>query len=615
MCGLIVALGVAIGQSEIDTLAHRGPDGYGRREFETALGPLVLGHRRLAIIDPDPRADQPMTSDDGQLHIVFNGEIYNFKALRDDLRSYGYQFKTSSDTEVLIQGYRAWGSGLPARLIGMFAFVVLDLDRQTLFLVRDQFGIKPLYVTSTTRHFAVASEMKALLALPFVSRRANPSAVMAFLRNGLVESTPATLFADITAFPPAHWAEVSLASGEMGVPQSYWHPRKGLSQQDASGAPNSLRTLFEECIQLHLVSDVPVGATLSGGLDSSIIVASIAISLPPSAPLNTFSFISEDPDVSEERWIDLMTSHFAITPHKMRSTFENFLGDVDKLILQQDIPLQGPSIFAEYKVYELIRKAGIKVVLGGQGADELFAGYHPYVLYRIVSLLCSGRLVAAWRLARVAERERPGTIRSVLHAIRGSLLPIALLNRFRRPRAWLDDHWRKLERTADFSYRMSLKPGALAERLQYDVLNGSLRAHLRYEDHNSMAHSVESRVPFMVCRMFEFAQGLPESAKIDEVGTMKAVLRQAFAGLVPGPILARTDKIGFAAPDRAWFVRMTATMESWIAGGPDRVGPVSTMHLREMWHSMAEGRTPIDPCLWRVLFFIRWTQLLNVDID
>ena len=329
---------------------------------------------------------------------------------------------------------------------------------------------------------------------------------------------------------------------------------------------------------------------------------------PPKA--NDGSFV-----VDTVAYLDTKCAYRSDGPLVISIDVGRVVGDVDKLILQQDIPLQGPSIFAEYKVYELIRKAGIKVVLGGQGADELFAGYHPYVLYRIVSLLCGGRLVAAWRLARVAERERPGTIRSVLHAIRGSLLPIALLNRFRRPRAWLDDHWRKLERTADFSYRMSLKPGALAERLQYDVLNGSLRAHLRYEDHNSMAHSVESRVPFMVCRMFEFAQGLPESAKIDEVGTMKAVLRQAFAGLVPGPILARTDKIGFAAPDRAWFVRMTATMESWIAGGPDRVGPVSTMHLREMWHSMAEGRTPIDPCLWRVLFFIRWTQLLNVDID
>lgn len=616
MCGLIVALGTRIGDREIDILKHRGPDGSGRREFDTPAGPLVLGHRRLAIIDPDPRSNQPMSTPDEMLHIVLNGEIYNYRALRDELIAAGCQFRTTSDTEVLLLGYREWGPAILDRLVGMFAFVIADLPRQTLFLARDQFGIKPLYFAKGAGRFACASEMKALLALPFVSRRTNAGVVVDFLQYGLIEHRPESLFADIVSLQPAHWLEISLESAKPGVPCRYWKPQLPL---DATGSADAradeLRRRFDESVKLHLVSDVPVGATLSGGIDSSAIVCSIAAQQVAGARLSTYSFISEDEAVSEERWIDLVASRMPLDANKVRATFDDFVRDIDKLILGQDIPLQGPSIYAEYKVFELVRSTGMKVIVGGQGADELFAGYHAYMRLRVLSLLRAGCFAAAWRLAGIyARRTKIGWV-DVFKQVIALVLPSALSSRLRALPRWFNGSW-----AAEMGVppRRSWRPTGkhvLRERLRHDVLAGSLPSHLRYEDHNSMMHGIESRVPFVVCRLAELAFGLPEEDLVSAEGTTKVALRRALADRVPSEILARKDKIGFAAPDSAWLVRIAPSVARILDAAPPRVGPIDTQALKASWLAMAQGKAPIDTGAWRAFFFVRWAHLLNVEFE
>jgi asparagine synthase (glutamine-hydrolysing) len=614
MCGLIVSLGHRIGDREIDILKHRGPDGAGRREFETPAGPLVLGHRRLAIIDPDPRSDQPMATTDDKHHIVFNGEIYNYQFLRDLLLKSGCHLRTTSDTEALLLGYRLWGAAVLEHTIGMFAFAIADFERRVLFLARDQFGIKPLYWTRAAGRFACASEIKALLTLPYVSTQANADVAFDFLRHGLVEHRPESLFRDISIMRSGHWMEVSLDNARVSAPKAYWHPRVPVKAAGNSDEiAEDLRCKFDESVKLHLVSDVPVGATLSGGLDSTSIVSSITRDLTPGEKLATYSFIAEDEAVSEERWIDLMARQRPIQAHKARASFHDFLRDLDRLILAQDIPLQGPSIYAEYKVFELVHKTGMKVIVGGQGADELFGGYHPYMRIRILSLARSGKIAAALRLASVyAERAKLGWS-GVGMQLLALAVPSMTASHLRPLPRWLDRGW--LNRAGVRRHRPWRPSGgdALRQRLFHDVFSGSLPAHLRYEDHNAMLHSVESRVPFLVCRLAELAFSTPEEQLIASDGITKAIMRKAFADRLPADIVNRKDKIGFAAPDRAWLPRMAPTVAKVLDEAPARVGPIDTRALKEVWLAMSDGRRPIDTGLWRVFFFVKWAKLLNVE--
>ncbi|GAA0600924.1 asparagine synthase (glutamine-hydrolyzing) [Caenispirillum bisanense] len=619
MCGLFASVGVAVPDAHIDRLAQRGPDGAGRREFATPAGPLVLGHRRLAIIDPDPRSDQPMSCPEGRLHIVFNGEIYNYLELRDELRGAGFRFHTGSDTEVLLAAYAAWGSGMLERLIGMFAFALFDRARGRLFLARDRFGMKPLYYASGAGGFACASEMKALFDLPFVSRRLAPQPAFEFLRFGMIEHRPETLFRDIRLLRPAHWMEVDLTTVEPGSPVRYWTPRAASDRRlSFEEAAESLRERFDASVRLHLRSDVPVGATLSGGIDSTAVVTSIV--RQSAGRLPTFSFISEDPALSEDRWIDLAAQGLPLDLHKVQATLEEFRSDLDRLIDGQDVPLQSPSIYAEYKVYELARRTGIKVVLGGQGADEMFAGYHPYMLARIGSLIAGGRLPGALGLLnRYRARSGMGW-RSIALTLAAGLLPEAAIGGLRRARPssdadWLDHDW--AERQGVDVRPMVPRYGrdGLRQTLLTDFLTRSLPAHLRYEDHNSMMHGVESRVPFLTQDIAELAFSLPENALIDDQGRTKAVLRHALADRLPAAIRDRADKIGFAAPDRSWLLRSAPWVEALLGSGLSRcLGPIRPEALRERWQGMLAGHAPVDTRLWRVLTFIRWAELKNVEV-
>ncbi len=379
------------------SLAHRGPDDDGLVTWDGSgpipplsssppAGPAKLGlcHRRLAILDLTRAGRQPMTSHDGRYTIVFNGEIYNYIELRAELTKLGHIFHTDSDTEVLLACYVQWGREMFAHLLGMFAFAIVDTQRRTLLLGRDCFGIKPLYVTAVGGGLAFASEIKALLTLPQVRATANPQRTYDYLRFGLTDGHNDTMFAGISQVPPAHYIEVSLDSPALPEPTAYWHidtsNRIDISFEEAA---RRMREMFLDSIRLHLRSDVPVGAALSGGIDSSAILTAMRTVAGDSAEIHAFTHVAEG-ELNEHAWAQMASREAGAHLHTTEPTAHELVEDLDELISIQDQPFASTSIYAQLRVFRLAKETGIKVMLDGQGADEMLAGYRPYIAARIV---------------------------------------------------------------------------------------------------------------------------------------------------------------------------------------------------------------------------------------
>jgi asparagine synthase (glutamine-hydrolysing) len=335
MCGIWLNIGVAYGSGSLALMHHRGPDATGFERKEVGGRAIELGHLRLSIIDLEARSNQPMVYAGG-LTIVFNGEIYNFVELRGELESLGQTFQTQSDTEVLLAAYAEWGSAMLPRLRGMFAFAILDEKRQRVVLARDPFGIKPLFIARTKDGFAAASEIAPLLELPGVSRRANENVVRRFLADGVSDGGKATFFADVESLPAAHYAEISLARARLDVsPRRYWKPVYDASIGDRATATAEVREKFLDSVRLHLRADVPVGTMLSGGIDSSAIVAATRRELGAAGELHSFSFVSPGDPLDETHFIRLMAGATGTIPHEIEASPDAFVADIETLVRHQ----------------------------------------------------------------------------------------------------------------------------------------------------------------------------------------------------------------------------------------------------------------------------------------
>ncbi len=349
-----------------------------------------------------------MSSNDGKYWIVFNGEIYNYVELRQELKKFGYQFHSTSDSEVLLTGYIHWGNELLNKLVGMFAFAILDLNKRRLFLARDFFGIKPLYYVLKDNKFAFASEAKALLKMEQVERTLNPEAVYLYLRHGLTDHDDTSLWRDIRKLPAAHFLEISLDSPGTVQPRRYWC--LDTDQQTRLSFPEAaaqLRDLFLHNIRLHLRSDVPVGAALSGGIDSTAIVSAMRQIQGADLDLHAFTYLANDAALSEEKWADLASQSSSANIHKTVFSADNLVEDIESLIYTLDEPFGSTSIYAQYCVFRLAHQHRIKVMLDGQGADELLGGYPSYLSARLLSLFIHGAWGSAWSFLQNAWRRVP----------------------------------------------------------------------------------------------------------------------------------------------------------------------------------------------------------------
>jgi asparagine synthase (glutamine-hydrolysing) len=532
-------------------LAHRGPD----QEGVYASGNVALSFRRLSIIDLSDKASQPMASADGTRWLVFNGEIYNYVELMSELQSRGWSFRSRSDTEVILHSYEESGLDCTTRFNGMWAFALWDARVRRLVLSRDRLGKKPLYYSFDGKTLLFASEVKALLRIR--PELAEPAAdqLSGFLVLGETDVRPETLFRKIVQVPPAHTV-VFEADGSARW-QAYWRAPEPAEVEPIprERAVSTFRELLYDSVRLRLRSDVPVGTALSGGLDSSSIVA-VECDLLKGSPVHTFSSVFSQPELSEERFISAVNAAFPTVPHRITpsSDLEEVLPHV---LWHQEVPLIGPGIYSQWCVMELAR-GKVKVLLDGQGGDELLGGYSYYFPEYLADLLRGalwpptlGRLLLT--LARFARRGSPGRaarfLKEAMRRVAGHPLPVGFqsgtFQEYLNP-----DLARALEQPA--APRRLSHESFLAAALLLDTTRLSLPRLLHYEDRNSMAHGIEARAPLLDYRIVEFCLRLPPSLRI-EMGVTKALLRRAVGHRLPEIVRNRRDKKGFSEPVGEWM--------------------------------------------------------------
>ena len=531
-------------------LAHRGPDGEGF--FEE--GPVAFGHRRLSILDLSPAGSQPMRDASGRFVITFNGEIYNFVELRDELASQGVRFRSGTDTEVILEAYAKWGPPCVSRFNGMFAFAIWDREKRTLFLARDRYGEKPLYYRWVPgKELRFASELKALVPPGTGAGRADPGPLYRFLAFHYAGSTAETFVEGVHQVP--HRSCLLVKKGRLEV-RPWWDIAEEPAVPEGSEAEIAARVgeLVEDSVRIRLRSDVPVGTSLSGGIDSSTIVLTVARLLGKGAAQATtrratFSSAFPGHAVDESRHIDAAVQAAEAESHRVTPDADEFLRDLPRLVAAQDEPFGGPSIYAHWKVMELAKSKGVVVLLDGQGADELFAGYHFYF----------GDLWWGWtRAGEVGKARRAMAEYDAVHGAGRARRLLAAAGRARVPRwiarlkggpsvPWLDAGFAK-----DAGVEAPVPATSLRDSLRASRRWRMLPHLLRHADRNSMAFSREVRLPFLDHRLVELVDALPDDMKL-RGGTTKWVLREAIQGLVPESIRTRTDKIGFAVPFHDWL--------------------------------------------------------------
>ena len=612
-------------------MRHRGPDDEGYLTWSPCEAPRVartpgrdggrvgLVHKRLSILDLSSLGWQPMSSRDGRFHIVYNGEVYNFVELRRELERLGHCFDSRSDTEVLLAAIVEWGVvDAVRRFEGMFAFALLDVVRAEVALVRDPFGIKPLYYCWSEDRFVFGSEIKAVLAAGQVAREVNPRSLFAYLTSGESEHGEETMLSAVRQLPPASVLKVAVGDTvSVSGPQTYWELRPDRSGDiDPTEAARMVRDRLIANLERHLRSDVPVGTALSGGIDSSAIVDGLRRVAPRELELHAFSYVADDPRLSEERWIRLAAGAAEATVHDVRVGPDALKNDADALILAQDEPFSGTSMYAQFAIFRAAHEAGIKVMLDGQGADELFGGYASYLGPHVSWLARHGRLWSALRLMVASSGRADVHANDIARYVAASSLPRWFKRRVsaaRRPStpSWMNGEWFS-DRAVAARPRLPDAGADLRAQLARSVRTGLL-ALLRYEDRNSMAFSVESRVPFLTTGLAELALSLPPSLLIANDGTRKAVLRDAMRGIVPDEILDRRDKIGFQTPEAS----LLAGTNSWAASvlessATESIPCFDRRELERITDSVQRGAATSGVPLWRLLNLIRWSELFDV---
>ncbi len=623
-----------ISRSFFRLLEHRGPDDHGwllltPKGIQKGRGypnldkaEVLLLHRRLSILDLSEAGHQPMGTQDGRYSIAFNGEIYNYLELRRELETLGHTFNSKSDTEVLLYAYIQCGKEAIHRLNGMFAFAILDTYNRTLFLARDFFGIKPLYYTPLSYGFGFASEIKALVSLPGVSRQVNPDRLYDYLRFGKTDHGQETLFSQIRQLPAGHFLEIDIDHPTESKPESYWQIKStdpvDMPFEEAS---SHLRDLFLDNINLQLRGDAPIGAALSGGIDSTAIVSAIR-HLKPHLDLQTFSYIADDPALSEEHWVDIAGNAGKMSINKVHLRSHDVVEELDQIVKLQDEPFGGTSIFAQHGVFRRAKECGVKVMLDGQGADELFGGYNFFFAARIASLVRQGKLCQAFQFWQKASKQ-PGSggIRKVFLQTGNFLAPglrpwaLQLAGKGLMP-GWLNRSWFTDQGVTPRCQQIGSNKEVLRQKLQESMYEDSLPMLLRYEDRNSMACSVESRVPFLTVPMVNFVMRLPEEYLIAPNGTTKNIFRHAMRGIVPDAVLDRRDKIGFATPEWRWLSNLRHWVQNILTSETARSLPaLNSTGMKKEWQDMLNGRRPFDSRVWRWINTIRWVDRFSVSFS
>ena len=581
----------------VNVIRHRGPDDEGYYINEN----IGLGHCRLAIIDLSEAGHQPMSNENGTIRISYNGEIYNYLELGQDLKSKGHIFRSKTDTEVIIHAYEEWGINCLQKFNGMFAFAIWDGNKKKLFVARDRLGIKPLYYYFDGKRFIFASEIKAILEDKSIERKPYYPAISQYLRY-MYTVDDSTFFKGIKKLLPGYY--LMLEDGHFSISQ-YWDL---MFNEDGGRSEDyyveKLLDLLKDSVRIHLRSDVPLGSHLSGGLDSSLLVGLASCMLPH--PLKTFSGAFAEGGVFDERkYIRMVAAKFQTDHYEIVPTAQDYADALPKMVWYMDEPTIGSAVICHYYLCKLASEQ-VKVVLGGQGGDELFGGYYRYLPAYLTR--CLGRFFSC----KLSPLEIARTGANFLSHI-SNIGFRNMLQKIRRRKGMLNvvtDDFRELSQKPSFRERSA------CIRTDDDPLNSMfywdikcyLPGLLHLEDRTSMAVSIESRVPFLDHRIVEFAAAIPPDIKLKEL-RLKHIEREVARKFLPQEIVDRKDKQGFYPPTPLWFKRellpmiqdilfsltfrergifdvpvLESKMQDYITGKIDYSEQIWMMLNVELWH-------------------------------
>ncbi|MDB5959351.1 MAG: asparagine synthase [Massilia sp.] len=577
-----------------DLVAHRGPDGEG---FYFG-GSFAFGHRRLAIIDVSAAGKQPMAYLDRYV-ITYNGEVYNFIEVRERLARCGYRFASNTDTEVILAAYDKWGQDCVDHFNGMWAFAIYDIERRLIFCSRDRFGVKPFYYSDRLDRFVFGSEIKQVLLGAGGAAVANMAVLRDFLVEGLHDHTSATFFEGVKSLKAGHKLVYRLDDHTMVETRWYTLPtREELPRMSAHAATTRFLQDLKQSIRYRLRSDVKVGTCLSGGLDSSSI-ASLSAPMYSAASGQPFQAIharASEAAIDESGHARTVADANGIELCIVEPTLADFAGAVDDVTRCQEEPFAAPSIFMQFFVFKKAREIGCKVMLDGQGGDEILLGYERYYAAHLQSL---ARLAAARELWAIHRHGNGGFINVVARLAYFSLAWVRI-GALRRRHGFLKDCY-----LTDFPNIRALAAATADVRSmqRLEIESFQLPHLLRYEDRNSMYHSVEARLPFLDYRLVETCYGIDTSLKIHR-GWTKHILRVAMRGLAPASILWRVNKLGFEAPTGTWIGAMRASMETAIRGSV----LIERMCKREIDLARLDSAT-----LWKLFSIAKWESAYAVQ--
>lgn len=589
-----------------DIIKYRGPDGKGYY----INGNVALGHRRLSIIDLESRANQPFVTE--KYILIFNGEIYNYQKLKKELKEYDY--KTESDTEVIIAAYEKFGMDCVNYFKGMWAFILFDLENNFIFCSRDRFGIKPLYYYDTEAYIAFASEIKQFTVLPQWEAIGNHDRIQDFLTFGVLDHTSETMFKNVRQLLPGNNLIYNLKDKSIKV-YEYYNLGDAV-KESKSEKVNHFKKLMKDSIHEHMVSDVSIGSCLSGGLDSSTIVVLMNEILKENKSLRKIDTVSScfnNKIYDEQEYIDVVNNEVGANEHKIFPKIEELFENLEDIIWHQDEPFGSTSIFAQWNVFREAEKNNIKVMLDGQGADEQLAGYNSfYIAY-------FNELFFDMNFSKLDE-EINSTISNYNYFTKENIFQRAfktqlcclkdeLKDRLNRPGRFMRP---KFEPYFEYYRNLNDSMKSIKDFSIHQMYHSSLPQLLHYEDRNSMTFSIESRVPFLDHKLVEYIISCDSDKKINK-GITKSILRDEMKNVLPEKIRTRKDKMGFVTPEVEWIRANKEIFRKKFEYGCNRLEKMLDKDIALSWFDeQMESKNKFDFTIWRIICLGQWMDIFNV---
>lgn len=669
MCGIAGFISQRGEQAETlrkmtDIIKHRGPDDEGFVLFEeSALPPyclggentpqnafesplsyaptedissysdlnvqIGLGHRRLSILDLSVSGHQPMSTADQRYWIIYNGEVYNYLEIREELSEKGYQFVSDTDTEVVLAAYQEWGEECLSRFNGMWAIVIYDSLKQEVFIARDRFGIKPLYYWySPDGTLYWGSEIKQFTVCDGWEARVNPQRAYDYLLHSLTDHSEETMFDGVYHIPPGHYLKSGikeLVTGEnKQLPVKRWFAiNRNKKKLDLDIAGEQFEHFFKKSVRMHLRSDVPVGSALSGGLDSSAIVCEINSLLRKENKdelQKTFSSVAENEAYSEKKWMDIVVEETQVDAHFTYPDLNNLFDLTSEILWHQDEPYQSQSVYLGYHVFQLAQNQNVKVLLNGQGADEYLGGYGQNRAATQFNLLKSLRWFALYQEYKATM---DGNLKQFLRSLFINSIPDSLKD-FLKQKVNLLDVERFIDREklgADTTHPYDTMAydsetfdlSSIDDITRLHLFHNPLPRYLRWEDRNSMAHSIEARVPFLDYELVEYTCNLPHE-HIYKNGVTKLVMRNGLDQVLPEKIANRKDKKGFITPEEQWVKENPDLFREKLEEAIEVTNGIIKPEALDYFDQVAKGEKPFNYTYWRLIQFSEWIKVFDVKL-